>query len=73
MTGVQTCALPIYSPFLILDEPSAELDMATEALVIDIARNESRRRGILIISHRETMLRACDSVVGMPAARMMAS
>jgi ATP-binding cassette subfamily C protein CydD len=51
------------TPFLVLDEPSADLDPATEALVLEVARRESRHRGVLLISHRRAVLGACDRVV----------
>lgn len=51
------------TPFLVLDEPSADLDPETEALVLQIAREESRTRGVLVISHRAAALAACDEVV----------
>lgn len=54
------------APFLILDEPSADLDTETERLVIDLAREEKKRRGVLLISHRAAALGACDELVAMP-------
>jgi len=51
------------TPFLVLDEPSADLDPETEALVLQIAWEESRIRGVLVISHRRAALAVCDEVV----------
>lgn len=54
------------APFLILDEPSADLDTETERLVIGLALTEKERRGVLLISHRAAALDACDEIVAMP-------
>lgn len=51
------------TPFLILDEPSADLDLDTESLVLAVARQETARRGVLVISHRPAALEACDAVI----------
>lgn len=53
-------------PFLILDEPSADLDEASEALIAETIAREKSRRGILLVSHRPDLMAACDAVVEMP-------
>ncbi len=63
-------ALLLDRPFLLLDEPSAELDEASERLVVDLARAESRLRAVLLISHREAPLTACDEVYALEAGRV---
>lgn len=50
------------APFLILDEPSADLDPSTEALVLAVARDEATTRGVLVISHRPALLSGCSRV-----------
>lgn len=56
-------ALLTPAPFLILDEPSADLDPETEALVLAVAREESATRGVLLITHRPQLLNACDRIL----------
>ncbi len=47
--------------FLILDEPTAGLDVATEARVIDAVR--ATGAGALIVSHRQAVLESADRVI----------
>lgn len=64
-------ALLLDRPFLLLDEPSAELDEDAERLVIDLAREESSRRGVLLVSHRTAPLRACDEVYALREGKVV--
>lgn len=55
---------------LILDEPTAGLDAATEALAIDgirALRDAGRPAGALVVSHRPAVLAAADRVVTLEA------
>lgn len=49
--------------YLILDEPTAELDSLMEAGVWNELRSLSAARGVLVIAHRRSTLDACDRVV----------
>ena len=51
------------SPILLLDEPTAALDAATESLVLDALAQLVRGRTTLIIAHRLSTLRAADRVL----------
>lgn len=53
-------------PFLILDEPSADLDPDTEAVVARVILEESPHRGILLISHRPALRSIAHRWVTMP-------
>lgn len=53
-------------PFLILDEPSADLDPGTEALVLQLSRELSLHRAVMIISHRQGLLAGADLCLAMP-------
>ena len=53
------------APLLLLDEPTAGLDLATERLVIDGLRDAARGRTALIVSHRPGPLELCDRVVAL--------
>ena len=58
MTGVQTCALPIWAlanrPRAVLaDEPTASVDAAHQRQVIDLLRNTCAEQGValLVVTH----------------------
>jgi len=57
------------APVLLLDEPTADLDLETEARVLEGLRKARQGRTILLVSHRATTLRAADRVLTLPAAR----
>jgi ABC-type multidrug transport system fused ATPase/permease subunit len=51
------------SPILILDEPTAALDTASEHLVVEGLRRLMHGRTIVMIAHRLTTLRDADKIV----------
>jgi len=51
------------APILILDEPTSALDLHTEASIIDAIQRLVRGRTTLMIAHRPSTLRACDSLL----------
>ncbi|MEU3958513.1 thiol reductant ABC exporter subunit CydD [Streptomyces buecherae] len=56
-------------PVLLLDEPTANLDGETEALVVDAVRRLAVGRTVLLIVHRPALLAVADRVVHVgPAA-----
>ncbi|CAL9475678.1 Vitamin B12 import ATP-binding protein BtuD [Streptomyces sp. enrichment culture] len=50
-------------PVLLLDEPTAALDGATEAEVVAAVRRLARGRTVLLVVHRPALLEAADRVV----------
>ena len=63
MTGVQTCALPIYDPeVLILDEATSALDNDTEAAIMESINRLHGRKTLVIIAHRLQTIEKCDLV-----------
>ncbi|MCF3964001.1 thiol reductant ABC exporter subunit CydD, partial [Streptomyces fuscigenes] len=50
-------------PLLLLDEPTAALDGATEAAVVDAVRRLADGRTVLLVAHRPALLAAADRVV----------
>ncbi len=50
-------------PVLLLDEPTAALDGATEAQIVDAVRRLARGRTVLLVVHRPALLAVADRVV----------
>jgi ATP-binding cassette subfamily C protein CydC len=50
------------APILLLDEPTANLDAATERAVVDMLLGPSRRRSVLLITHRLIRMDAFDTI-----------
>jgi ABC-2 type transport system ATP-binding protein len=73
---VQLAAALIHEPdVLILDEPFSGLDPVGTDLLVDVLREESRRRGVPIVfsSHQlELVERICDGVVMILSGRVVA-
>ncbi|MFF4356850.1 thiol reductant ABC exporter subunit CydD [Streptomyces sp. NPDC001604] len=55
-------------PVLLLDEPTAALDGATEAEVVEAVRRLAVGRTVLLVVHRPALLRVADRVVRLGAA-----
>ncbi|MEU7026649.1 thiol reductant ABC exporter subunit CydD [Streptomyces sp. NPDC046275] len=55
-------------PVLLLDEPTAALDGATEAAVVDAVRRLSAGRTVLLVVHRPALLAVADRVVRLSPA-----
>ena len=51
------------SPIILLDEPTAGLDAATEQKVIDLIKKIAPRRTILIATHRLAVIEASDVII----------
>ncbi|MGW4273459.1 thiol reductant ABC exporter subunit CydD [Streptomyces seoulensis] len=58
-------------PVLLLDEPTAALDGATEAEVVDAVRRLSAGRTVLLVVHRPALLSAADRVVRLDGAEAL--
>ena len=50
-------------PFVLMDEPSSELDVSSERELNELILQNSRRKGILIIAHRLTTTRRADRIL----------
>src|SRR5690606_21200620 len=50
-------------PVVLLDEPSAHLDEATEAVLLRTLRTLARDALVVVVAHRAAVLRAADLVV----------
>jgi HlyD family secretion protein len=58
---------------LILDEGTSSLDARAELAVIDMLAQFRRDRTVLIITHKDSMLRQCDLVVELDQGRIVRS
>jgi thiol reductant ABC exporter CydD subunit len=59
------------APLVVLDEPTAQLDLATEAAVVAGVRQLCRSRTVLLIAHRLTSVAAADRVCVLARGRMV--
>lgn len=60
------------APLIILDEPTASLDQASEAAVVAAIESLARGRTMISIAHRLHTLRAADRIVVLEAGRVVA-
>jgi ABC-type transport system involved in cytochrome bd biosynthesis fused ATPase/permease subunit len=51
------------APILLLDESDAWLDAGTRGALMSMLREQAKTRTVIIVSHREDILRACDCVL----------
>jgi ATP-binding cassette subfamily C protein CydCD len=54
-------------PWVLLDEPTAHLDDATERDVLDAVRELSHTRGVVVVAHRPAFADAADQVIHLQA------
>jgi ATP-binding cassette, subfamily C, bacterial CydCD len=55
------------APVLVLDEPTAGLDEATETAVLTALRGYAEGRTVLLVAHRPAALEVADRVVWLAA------
>ena len=58
------------APILILDEPTSALDINTETAILDSMQDLMRGRTTLMIAHRPSTLRNCDTIVTLESGRI---
>ena len=58
------------APVLVLDEPTADIDVSTEERLLVSLESFMRGRTTLLISHREAVIRHADTVLVLDAGRM---
>jgi ATP-binding cassette subfamily B protein/subfamily B ATP-binding cassette protein MsbA len=59
------------APVLILDEPTASLDVLTESLLLDALRRLSNGRTTFVIAHRLSTIRAADTILVVQRGRIV--
>ena len=50
------------SEFLLLDEPTSNLDSYNEKIILDSVKKEAGRKTVVLVSHRESTLKVCDKI-----------
>lgn len=58
------------APFLLLDEPTSNLDSLNEAVILRALGRESGDRTVVLVSHRRSTLRIADRVVSVEHGRL---
>jgi putative ABC transport system ATP-binding protein len=57
---------------LILDEPTAELDVRTGRAIVEYLQNEARHRAVLVASHDPSFVEAADALISLADGRRVA-
>jgi ATP-binding cassette subfamily C protein len=58
------------SPFMLLDEPTSNLDSLNEAVILKSLKEEAKEKTVMLVSHRESTTRIADSVLTMKGGRI---
>ena len=48
------------APFLLLDEPTSNLDSLNEGIILKAVRDECREKTVLLVSHRRSTMAVAD-------------
>ncbi len=58
------------APFMLLDEPTSNLDSLNEAVILKSLKEEQEGRTVLLVSHRKSTLAICDEKVTVEHGRL---
>lgn len=58
------------APFLLLDEPTSNLDSLNEAVILKALKEEKEDKTVLLVSHRQSTMRIADTVYSVENGRM---
>ncbi|MGN0502849.1 MAG: thiol reductant ABC exporter subunit CydC [Ruminococcus sp.] len=58
------------APFMLLDEPTSNLDSLNEAVILKSLREESDGRTVVLVSHRKSTMRIADTVYSVENGRV---
>ncbi len=58
------------APFMLLDEPTSNLDSLNEAVILKSLKEESKNKTALLVSHRLSTMRIADKVYSVEHGRM---
>ncbi|WP_407425048.1 amino acid ABC transporter ATP-binding/permease protein [Treponema sp.] len=55
--------------FILLDEPTSNLDSYNEKIILDSVKSESSKKTFVLVSHRESSLKICDKIYKIETGR----
>ena len=58
------------APFILLDEPTSNLDSLNEAVILKSLREEKEDRTVVLVSHRQSTMRIADTVYSVEHGRV---
>ena len=58
------------APFLLLDEPTSNLDSLNEAVILKSLHEECQAKTVLLVSHRKSTMGIADTVYSVEHGRM---
>jgi ATP-binding cassette subfamily C protein len=58
------------APFMLLDEPTSNLDSLNEAVILRSLKEEAREKTVLLVSHRESTMRIAEKTLAMEGGRI---
>ncbi|MDE6156080.1 MAG: ABC transporter ATP-binding protein/permease, partial [Eubacterium sp.] len=58
------------APFMLLDEPTSNLDSLNEAVILKSLREERQGKTVMLVSHRESTMKIADNIYTVEHGRM---
>ena len=58
------------APFVLLDEPTSNLDSLNEAVILKSLKEEGKDKTVVLVSHRQSTMRIADTVYAVESGRM---
>ena len=58
------------APFVLLDEPTSNLDSLNEAIILKSLKEEGKGRTVALVSHRQSTMRIADKVYSIESGRV---
>lgn len=58
------------APFMLLDEPTSNLDSLNEAVILKSIKEERENKTVVLVSHRQSTMRMVDKVYSVETGRM---
>ena len=58
------------APFLLLDEPTSNLDSLNEGIILKAVRDECREKTVLLVSHRKSTMAVADRCFSVESGRL---
>ena len=58
------------APFMLLDEPTSNLDSLNEAVILKSLKEEAEGKTVVLVSHRRSTVRIADTAIGMESGRV---